>query len=326
MKVISVNNNSDSNGEYYTQNIMGIIKNGKYKNKKMFVTNTASFSKVYDDTIHKNSDLFVELSSGGNSIISILNIKRDKYLVILLVLFVDILVIIAGNKSFKILFSLLVNIIISACSIFIFSKYRHLNLLVLYIIVSIIFITLSLLITNGKCKKTAAAIVSSIGSLFITFTLSFILIKLFGRHIPIWSMEYIEVIYEYQNYFYVSILLCGLGAIMDISITIASSINELVMKNPNIELNVLKKSGQEISKDIIGTMTNVMLFTCYSSVIPTVLLAVRNNMMLSGALSLYGQVELIIVLCSCISIVLSIPISLYTSLLLIYPTRKEVKS
>ena len=100
---------------------------------------------------------------------------------------------------------------------------------------------------------------------------------------------------------------------MDISVTIVSSLNELIIKDNNISLNSLINSGWEIGKDIVGTMINVMLFTMYSSIIPTVFLAIKNGMVLMNALSFYGEIELLIVLCSCISICIAIPISLYIS-------------
>ncbi|MBR1413373.1 MAG: YibE/F family protein [Bacilli bacterium] len=325
LKVTDVKNDYKENNEYYTQHITGVIKNGEYKGKTFKVNNTAAKSKVYDDTIYKNNDIFVELSKDGKKIIAINDIKRDKYIVILLVLFIDLIFFITGKRGLKTLISLLVNIIISTISIFVVSKFQNFNILVLYILVSILFISLSLFITNGKSRKTLAAIISSIVSLFTSFSLVFILIKFFGDHLSIWTMEYIEIIYDYQNYFYVSILLCGLGAIMDISITITSALSELIEKNPKIKTKDLKKSGREISKDIIGTMTNVMLFTCFSSVIPMMLLALKNNVLLSDAISLYGELELVIVLSSCISIVLAIPISLYISLLILHRNKRKVK-
>ena len=72
-------------------------------------------------------------------------------------------------------------------------------------------------------------------------------------------------------------------------------------------------------------MINVMLFTCYTSVIPTVLLAIKNNTTLIGALNFYGGLELVIVLCSCIGIVLTIPISLYISILILNKKEKVGK-
>ena len=304
--------------EYYVQNITGIIMNGKYKGNIVKTTNNYSKSLVYDDKIEKNSELLVKLSNDGNKVTSIENIKRDKYLVILLVIFLDLILLIAGKQGIKTLVSLLSNIAISALAIITFeNNHRKINMLILYLIVSIIFIVISLFITNGKSKKTSAAIISSIISLFLSFGLSFALISLFGNNLYIWGMDYIEVVHDYHNFLYVSILLCGLGAIMDIAITISSSLSELITKNPKIDRKTLFKSGKVISKDIVGTMINVMLFTCYTSVIPTVLLAIKNNMTLANALDFYGSLELTIVLCNCIGIVLTIPVSLYISILIL---------
>ena len=150
-------------------------------------------------------------------------------------------------------------------------------------------------------------------SLFVSFGFAFLVIKIHGRDVSIWTMNYIEYVRDYENYFYVCILLSGLGAIMDIAITISSSLNELIIKDPNIRRKALIKSGREISKDIVGTMSNVMLYTCFTPIIPLTFLAVKNNMPLIRAINYYGEIELIVVLCSCISIVLAIPISLYTS-------------
>ena len=136
-------------------------------------------------------------------------------------------------------------------------------------------------------------------------------------------MDYIEIIKDYQGIFYTDILLCGLGAIMDISITMASSLYELISTNNDISVQELRKSGQEISKDILRTMINVMLFTCYISVIPIIILASKNYLSIFEAINTYAQIEMIRVLTSCISIVLAIPISLYISLLIYKGVKKH---
>ena len=302
---------------HYTQNITGIIKNGKYKGKIVKFTNLTSTSGVYDEQLHKRSELLVSLSKDGSEIVRVLTVKRDKYLVILSVIFIDLLLIIGNKKGLKTLISLIVNIAISALSIIVFKSSSKISMLLLYIIVSIIFIVISLFITSGKNKKTYAAIASSIVSLFVSFSLIYLIIHLFGKDIFIWNMSYIEAVRDYRNFFYVSILLCGLGAIMDISITISSSLYELILKDKKITKSSLLKSGKEISKDIVGTMINVMLYTCYTPIVPTVLLTIKNKLPLIKALNLYGNLELLIILCGCISIVLSIPISLFVSLLIL---------
>ena len=321
LKVTSIETTTDDElyeEKFYIQNIKGVIKNGTYKGKTFETTNTYLESLVYDDKIENHNELFVEISEDGSEISNILGIKRDKYIAILLILFIDLIIFIAGKKGLKTLGSLFLNMGITAGAILLFmNKIETMNLLFLFFIVSIIYIIISLFVTNGKSKKTIAAIVSSIISLLISFGLSFILIKTVEERLYIWNMDYIEAVYDYNNYLYVCVLLCGLGAIMDISITISSALNELINKNPKIERNALIKSGKAITKDIIGTMINVMLFTCYTSVIPTIVLATRNNIPLHNALVLYGDIELMIVLCNCIGIVLTIPISLYISILIL---------
>ena len=307
---------------YYDQKVTGIIKNGKYKNQKFTIMNTVAITGVYGEFIHENSEIFLEISDKGEAI-EVVGVKRDKYIAILAIIFIDLMILTADQKGIKTLISFIINIIISALSIFVIQKnFNKVNMLFLYFGISVLFIVLSLYITNGKSRKTLSAILSAIISLFISFGLAFVLINIYSEDIAIWTLEYIEAVYEYENFFYVTILLCGLGAIMDISITISSSLNELIERDSKIERKALIKSGREIAKDIVGTMINVMLYTCYTPIIPLVLLAIKNNVSLSDALYLYGEIDLIAVLCSSISIVLAIPISLYVAIFILKP--KEV--
>lgn len=327
LKVLDIHeevyNGAMSDEVYYKQNIKGVIKNGINKGKEYSFVNIRSTSGVYDVQVGNHSELMVQISN-DDKIVSIVNVKRDKYLVILFVLFIDAIILIAGKKGIKTIISLIINITISALAILVFNKYyQKINLLLLYLFVSIIFIILSLVITNKKSKKRVAAIISAITSLLISFGFCYLVIKIFGKNLYIWSMNYIEVVHDYENYFFVSILLSGLGAIMDIAITMSSSLYELIIKNNKISKRKLLKSGKEIGKDIVGTMSNVMLYTCFTPIIPLLFLAIRNNMTLSMAISYYGELELITVLCSCISIVLAIPISLFISTIILDKNRGD---
>ncbi|NYC47782.1 putative membrane protein [Clostridium beijerinckii] len=60
------------------------------------------------------------------------------------------------------------------------------------------------------------------------------------------------------------ILIGLLGAIIDVSISISSSMNEIYKNDPMSSKNSLFKSGMNIGKDILGTMTNTLLFAYIS--------------------------------------------------------------
>ena len=307
---------------YYKETATGIIENGKYKNNIITFDNYSTTSGVYDDSLYKGCELLVELNEDGSKVLSIINIKRDKYIVLLIVLFIDMLIIVGKKQGLKTMISLIINVFISLGAISLY-KILNINILLLFIPISIFFIVFSLFCTNGFNKKTNIAIISAIISTFISFLLAYVLIHIYEDKIPFWFMDYAEAFRDYKNLFYVNILLCGLGAIMDISITMSSSLNELVVKNPLISRKELIKSGKEIAKDIVGSMVNVMFFTIYSGVIPLGILVIRNNMPLSVVITNYGEIEMIRILTGCISIVLSIPISLYIAMFFLKKENKH---
>ena len=120
-KIVETVEDSDMTDEkHITQEIHGTVKNGKYKGKKVKVINHTTTSGVFDDQIHKGSELFVELHDDSNTAIAISQIKRDKYLAILFVIFVDAIILVAGKKGFKTLISLFINILIAGIAIFCF--------------------------------------------------------------------------------------------------------------------------------------------------------------------------------------------------------------
>lgn len=326
IKITNVENifSDDIKDESIKQNVTGRIMNGKYKGIIIHFNNETSKSGVYDEQLHENSEVFAKISNSGKRVSEITGIKRDKFLIILLVLFIDLTICIGGRKGIKSLITLIINIVLSLLCIYLHLKnIIRLDMLLLFIFLSILFILLSLLICHGFNKKTLIAVISSILSVVISFGISYIVLECSKDSISFWNMDYIEVIYDYEGIFYVNILLSGLGAIMDIAITMSSSLSEIIAKNPKISKKDLTASGKQISKDIIGTMINVLLFTCFVSIIPTVVLATRNYMTIANAISTYGQIEMIRILTSSISIVISIPIALYVSIF-IYGRGKKV--
>lgn len=326
VNIITIDNiYSDSiKDESIKQNITGKIMNGEYKGKIVKFNNETSKSGVYDEQLHENSDVFIRLSDDGNNVSGINGVKRDKYLITLLVIFIDLTIIVGGIKGVKSLITLIINVGLSILCIYLYINHIiELQMLLLFIILAILFIVLSLLICHGFNKKTLIAIISSVVSVALSFGIAYMVIEILKDPVYYWNIDYIEAIRDYKGIFYVNILLSGLGAIMDISVTMSSALNEIIIKNPKIKKRDLIISGKQISKDIIGTMINVLLFTCYVSIIPVVILACRNYMPIADAISTYGQIEMIRILTSSISIVISIPISLYVSVFIYKRSEKS---
>src|SRR5690625_7682197 len=76
---------------------------------------------------------------------------------------------------------------------------------------------------------------------------------------------------------------------MDVAISISSALYELYQKNNQISDKVLKSSGIDIGKDIMGTMTNILFFAYVSGSMPMLILYLKNASPLGFTLSKIGR-------------------------------------
>jgi uncharacterized membrane protein len=299
------------------QKIQAIIMNGAYKGKIIELNNETSFSQVNDLDLKVNDEIFLSIQDNDKSEITsakILDLKRDKYIIYIVNIFILLILLIGGYKGFKSLASVFVNIIIIFTTIALFSK--GYNLLVLSIIASILFIVFSILIVSGKKKKTVSAIVGTLVGTFISMLIAGIVIKLNswnGIHFE--EMEFLT--HPPEQIFFIELIIGTLGGIMDIAISISSAIEELYDKNPHIKRKAIIKSAREIGQDIMGTMANTLVFAYLSGSIPTILLLLRNGLPITYIINLNLSLEFVRALTGSIGIVLSIPITIFTSIIIL---------
>lgn len=298
------------------QQIKAIIENGKYKGREIQLENTASYSEVNDLDLNVNDEVFISVQENpqNNSLnCKIIDFKRDKYIVYIAVFFIILTIIIGGIKGIRSIASLLLNIFIFFIAIALF-LYKA-NLTIICILASILFIILSILIVCGKNKKAFSAIIATILGTSISVLAAVLVIQLNnwnGVHME--EMEFLT--HPPKQIFLMEILIGTLGGIMDIAISISAAIYEIYDKNPLIEIKNLMKSGISIGKDIMGTMANTLVFAYVSGSIPMILLVMRNDYPLSYIININLSLEIIRALTGSIGIVLSIPITIATCVLL----------
>ena len=109
---------------------------------------------------------------------------------------------------------------------------------------------------------------------------------------------------------FAAIIIGAVGAIMDVSISIAASLAELKEKLPEISMLELWKSGMTISKDIMGTMANTLILAYMGSCLTSVQLMVAYN---SSLLDLFNRemiiVEMLQALVGSMGILLALPLT-----------------
>lgn len=58
---------------------------------------------------------------------------------------------------------------------------------------------------------------------------------------------------------FAGILISALGAVMDVAMSVASTINEIHEKKPELSVNELFQSGINVGRDMMGTMSNTLI-------------------------------------------------------------------
>ncbi|HEY9575923.1 MAG TPA: YibE/F family protein [Lachnospiraceae bacterium] len=293
----------------YRQTIGAVLLNGKQKGQKVILKNTYHSSQLIDHKYHKNDKVLLNINK--NTLTgSIKSLKRDVFLLALLGALLLLLLLISKKSGLLTILTILTNLILYSLGFFFFLNGK--NVVFICNILAFLFSVTTLLFLNGFHRKTFCAILS-------TLLVLFIIIKLFDfalfstSDLDYANMEYLGSLHPAEDFFKAEILFAGLGAIMDVCVTISSSLSELLKRNPKLSFSALFSSGKAIGSDIMGTMINVLLFVFASGLIPTFLLYMNNSYSFFSIAKNYIPYEIIRFLVEGIGIVVSIPISILIS-------------
>lgn len=240
---------------------------------------------------------------------------RTLSLCLLVLLFFALIVAIGRKKGILTIISL----IITALAVFLVyvpSILKGMNIYLSTIIVTGFITFATLLLLNGADKKTLSAIVGNLGGLVVSGLISaimnavleisglsdedFVSLKLLDTGVEI---DLVAVIWG-------GIVVGALGAIMDVAMSIASSMQELSDNMENKSFARLFKSGMNIGKDAIGTMTNTLILAYIGSSLVTVLLLVAYNKDLLYLFNLETiAIEIVQAISGSIGIICAVPLT-----------------
>ncbi len=289
--------------KYYTRKLIGVLTNTKDKGNKKEVEYEESYSSVVTDKYRIGDKVIID----GNDI----NLKRDIYLILMILIFVNLIYIVGSYKGLLSIVSVILNLIIFYIGLVLY--FKGVNLLLVSIIEMIIFSILSLILASGINKKTLSAIISVIISMIVMLILLLIVVKLTNyKGINFNELSFLTI--PVEDIIIPELLIGSVGAIMDVAITISSSVSELIDKDKKISKKALNKSAKEIGKDIMSTMSNVLFFTYLCAGLPIFVLAIRNGFSMYNYISNNFTLELSRFLIGSIGIIITIPISAFISI------------
>lgn len=287
----------------YIQTLEIRLMNGPNKGKVITYYNKYLYSQFNTTAYEKGTDVFLSIRDENTKITKV---KLDYYYAFIIGLFVAILILISGKRGVMILLSVVFNILIFYMGLKGFIDGRYIGLVTFAL--TIVFILITLLVLNGFSRKSFGAILSSLLTIGVVYLIYIIAMNICEK--PMFElMDYIIGNEPLEKLYGASVVLGALGAIMDVAITVNSSVSEIVATSNQLELKSIIRSVREIGYDIMGTMVNVLFFTFICGGIPMFLLRIENGYALGTIMNLNIVFDEIRFLIGAIGIVLAIPLS-----------------
>ncbi len=243
--------------------------------------------------------------------------QRDTYMYWLAGIFVVCLLIFGKMVGFK-------SILVIALSCFlIFSvflnqilKENHLDIGLMVFLLCTVIAIISQTFISGWNKKTLAAILGTVSGVIIAGILS--KLSIYFMHLT--GLENEEAIMlkatalshvDFQGILFAGMVLGALGAVMDVAISIAFSINEVKEHAKEVRFKTLFRTGMNIGRDIMGTMSNTLILAYVGSSLPLLLLiSVQKDLSFTRILNLNLIVtEIVRALTGSIGLICAIPLT-----------------
>lgn len=237
---------------------------GRYKGQICFIKNY--FSALYNVDVKAGDTLCVRIDTtgAGEYSVSVYNYNRVPVTVLIIGLFLALLAFIGGWKGVKAFLSLAYTFV---CIVYIVLplSLKGANTVAVSALVIFVTTTVSFVLISGLTKKTLSAELGCMCGVLVAALLGAIFSRLAG--VSTFQTDEAEALLlvkstfdlKMRGLFTAGILISSMGAVMDVAMSVASSLYEIARLNGKMPAKELFKSGMNVGRDAMGTMANTLV-------------------------------------------------------------------
>ena len=280
---------------------------GEFKGETVELDNMLTGNPYYDIKLKKNTKVILHAEDNGSGVeYSIEDIKRSDTLVWLSFVFCGLLIYVGRKKGLYSFISIALTVLFIT----------HLlspmilvgiNPVLATFLICILSTAATMYSVGGFNAKSTSAIIGAALSLLFAGALSYI--TMLTAHLTGFTGENSMFLYTaHPELDFISItistmVLATLGAVMDVAMSIASTINEICEIDNSKSVKELFISGMNVGRDIIGTMANTLILVYLGGSLPLLLLAGNidlqkfinlNQVVTETASALIGSIAIVI--------------------------------
>jgi uncharacterized membrane protein len=258
----------ETSGGTYAQKIQTVnvkILNKEKKGEVIEIVNYIDEIMAYTLDVEVGDDVYVfyEKNEDGIEVTPhIYEFRRDKNIVILLILFIAITLIVGGTQGVKSLITLALTVV--GVYYLLIGIMNGNEPIFLSIVISLVITVVTMYIVAGFNIKATAATLGTFGGVLVAGIIALIVSKssnlsgLGNQEAQMLLYSQSAVVFNIHGILFASIIIGTIGAVMDVCMSISSAINEITEANPYLSRVDLFKSGMTIGKDVMGTMINTL--------------------------------------------------------------------
>lgn len=307
---------ASDNGYRGEQLLLVTVRSGDYKGQQMQVYNYVGPLYGGPLKVGDRATVLISTYSDGTVNATVYEFDRLLPLCIVLVLFIAAAVAVGGRTGIKSLVALVVTLV-CLFGVLLPSLMKGANTLLMTFIVCAYVAVVSLTIVGGVRKKTVCAMLGAVAGTALALLFGLLaqgLTRIDGLRIddvePLLQLRQTGTPIGLRGLLVGGIVISALGAVMDVTMGIASSLSEVHAANPELPRRELFRSGMNIGRDMVGTMTNTLILAFLGSGFTLILylysLGLSPRQLLSSA---YVSLEVVSGVASSVGVILSIPLT-----------------
>lgn len=236
-------------------------------------------SSIPADPLNVGDKVYVSISydsNGGIESTYIEYINNERFLVAMIILYSGAIILIGGMKGVRALVGLIITVL-AVFFVMVPLIYDGYDSILVTVLTSIGIIAITFVIVSGFTKQTLAASLGTAGGIIVAGIFAMVfgnLMKLTGACEDSLQLSMIEggSRFNFENIMISGVIVGALGACMDVGMSIASALHELSVEGSGMTIKKLIRSGMNIGKDVMGTMTNTLILAYVGSSLTVILM------------------------------------------------------
>lgn len=313
-----------------SQKVTLLIKSGTYKGKT--VEGFSMNGYLYGANCKEGTKVIVKLSEyNGRLTGSVYNYDRELETGILICVFLGLMWLVGGKRGINSILALIFTFIV-IIMLYIPMIYIGISPFLSAVVAVMLITVITHILIADLQMKSIAAMLGTICGVVVAGLIALI----FGKAAKVtgYNVDEIEtLVYIGQNsrldiggMLFSGILIASLGAVMDVAMSVSSSLHEIKQNSPNIGKKELFKSGINIGRDMIGTMSNTLILAYVGSSINMIMIIYAYSYEMHQIINMYSiAIEIMRGIAGTMGIILAVPFtSFITSMLLVKKTKVTI--